>query len=521
MNALFVFFVSMTATLIITVPSIESFEQEPCTIVIFGASGDLTARKLIPALYQLTHNENISNNTAIVGFARREYTHEGFRKIIRQSVDQLSKLPSKNNSAWKQFEKNIFYNPSDFDDDGGYKNLHKLLLKINKERGTKGNRIYYLATHPSHFSTIIKKLHENELIYNANDAKEKWSRVIIEKPFGSDLDSATRLHEDISNYLSENQIYRMDHYLAKEGVQNLLALRFKNALFEPLWNNKNIDNVQITLSEDIGIGSRASFWEETGSLRDVFQNHLMQLLAIVAMDQPLLLDSFNIHQEKIKALKAIRPFSTKDMSESIVRGQYGPGLIEGKKVVGYKQEVGVSDRSLSETFIAAKILIDNPRWRGVPFYIRGGKRLLKQTTEIAITFKDNSKSAHAEKLRPNILFIRIQPNASIFIKTQAKVPMLETEHKPVVFGFSPDSYYKTSSPEAYEKLFYDCIKGDQSLYVDAEEQLAAWRLLSPILNYWKSKDSEEMHTYDAGSFGPNAANQLPEKNGHSWHLLED
>lgn len=521
MNILFKLVFLLTTTIsIIHTPLLKSSQPEPCTIVVFGATGDLTARKLIPALYNLTHEENISKNTAIVGFARREYTHKTFRKTIKETIDQFSKIPSSNDDSWKQFENHIYYNQSNFDDDIGYKNLQKLLLEIDQEEGTNGNRIYYLATHPSHFSTIIRKLHENQLIYDSKN-NEKWSRVIIEKPFGSDLQSAIQLHKDISKYLDESQIYRMDHYLGKEGVLNLIAMRFKSAFFEPLWNNKHIDNIQITLSEDIGIGSRANFWEDTGSLRDIFQNHLMQLLAVVAMDQPSQLDSHSIHQEKIKVLNAIRPFSSAEINQSVVRGQYASGLIKGINVPGYKQEVGVSDNSLSETFMAAKIMIDNHRWSGVPFYIRGGKRLHKQTTEIAITFKDQNKTSdNSKKQVSNILFIRIQPNAGIFLKTLSKVPMLETQFKPIIFGYSPDAFFKKSSPEAYEKLFYDCINGDSSLYVEAEEQIAAWRLLSPVLDHWKSRDSEKIQEYDAGSWGPEAANHLPEKEGHFWSLLE-
>ena len=500
--------------------SYASSETESCTIVIFGATGDLTARKLIPALYNLTHEENISKNTTIIGFARRDYTHETFRNTIRETVDQFTKLPSSKNNSWKQFENHIYYNQANFDDDTGYENLQKLLLKIDQEKGTiNGNRIYYLATHPSHFSTIIKKLHENKLIYKSK-SNENWSRVIIEKPFGNDLNSAVQLQNNISKYLDESQIYRMDHYLGKEGVLNLLALRFKSGFFEPLWNSKHIDNVQITLSEDIGIGSRANFWEETGSLRDVFQNHLMQLLSIVAMDRPSQLNSYNIHEEKIKVLNAIRPFTSTELTQSVISGQYRSGMIKGINVPGYKQEAGVSDNSLSETFLATKIFIDNERWSGVPFYIRGGKRLFKQTTEIAIVFKDQPSSSDNPNPLSNIMFIRIQPNAGIFLKTLSKVPKLDTQVKPIVFGYSPETYFKKSASEAYEKLLYDCINGDSALYVKFEEQLATWRLLTPILNHWKFEDSKKILEYDAGSWGPEAANELPLKDGRFWKLLE-
>ncbi len=486
-------------------------QTEPCVIVVFGATGDLTERKLLPAIYNLAHKGNLSEHTAVIGFARGAHTDKTFRKHMGEAI-------AKDVDFWDQFENKIFYNQSDFEQDQGYENLQKLLLKIDQEFGTQGNRIYYLATQPSYFSTIIKKLYEHRLLYDSNSLNEKWSRVIIEKPFGNDLDSALNLQKDISKYLDESQVYRMDHYLGKEGVQNLFTFRFESALFEPLWNSEHIDNVQITLSEDIGIGNRARFWEETGSLCDVFQNHLMQLLAIVAMEPPSSLNSFNIHEEKIKVLNSIRPFPVTEMNNYVIRGQYGPGNIHGISVSGYKDEKGVSDNSSAETFIAAKIFIDNSRWNGVPFYIRGGKRLPKQTTEIVITFKNHNPSI--DQAASNVLFIRIQPNAGVFLKVVSKVPMLDKSIKPIVFGYNPDSYFKKDSPEAYQKLLYDCIRGDNSLYVEGEEQLAAWRLLTPVLNNWKAENNETILNYDAGTWGPSAADQLLHENGHQWQLLE-
>ncbi len=496
-------------------PAIPDNQTPPCVIVVFGATGDLTSRKLLPAIYNLARENNISQNIAVVGFARGDHTHESFRKLMGHAVDQFSRTKPVDSTFWQQFESKLFYNRAGFEQDQGYDDLQKLLQTIDQEFGTEGNRLYYLATQPSHFGTIIKKLHEHQLIYDSNGPNEKWSRIIVEKPFGTDLDSAINLQNDIANYLNETQVYRMDHYLGKEAVQNLFTLRFENPLFEPLWNNQYIDNVQITLSEDIGIGSRAHFWEETGSLRDVFQNHLMQLLAIVTMEPPSQLTATHIHQEKIKVLNAIRPFPLAEIDNYVIRGQYGPGEIKGSAVPGYKQEPGVSDNSLAETFIAAKLYIDNCRWTGVPFYIRGGKRLAKQTTEIAITFKNINPAIDQAS---NALFIRIQPNPGVFFRTLSKVPMLDKVVKPVVFGYKPDTYFGKTSPEAYEKLFYDCIRGDNSLYVQSEEQLAAWRLLSPVLDHWKTQPKEKMHNYDAGTWGPSAADQLLQKNGHQWQI---
>lgn len=499
-------------------------EAEPCTIVIFGATGDLTGRKLLPALYNLAQEGCLSKHTAVIGFARGAHTDNTFRKQMGEAIDQFGKKHSMDKGFWDEFKNKVFYHRADFEHPQGFENLQKLLLEIDRECGTKGNRLYYLATHPTQFSPIVKKLYEHQLIYappNCCSPNEKWSRIIIEKPFGYDLESAIRLQNDISRCADGSQIYRMDHYLGKEGVQNLLALRFECGLFEPLWNNEFIESVQITLSEDMGIGTRARFWEETGLLRDVFQNHMMQLLAIVAMEPPSGLDASYGPLEKIKVLNAIRPFPLDEMDQYVIRGQYGKGEIQGMSVPGYKQEEGVKESSSSETFIAAKIFIDTPRWSGVPFYVRCGKRLPKQLAEIAIVFKP--PPTRTQKEVSNVLFIRIQPNAGVFLKTLSKVPMLEKIMQSVVFGYSPDSYFKKSSPEAYEKLLYDCMRGDNRLYVQGEEQLAAWRLLAPVLDYWKSQEHAlgSIKIYDAGTWGPSDAEKLLNDRGHQWQSLEN
>jgi glucose-6-phosphate 1-dehydrogenase len=464
-------------------------EAPPCVIVIFGAAGDLTTRKLLPAIYNLAYEGDLCRDTAVIGFARDAYTDTTFRQKMGQAIDQFD------TEFWNHFAEKLFYNQADFEQDEGYEKLQKLLAKVDQEFGTKGNRLYYLATPPSYFPLIVKKLSQHQLISNSDSSN--WSRVVVEKPFGTDLNSAIQLQEDISNYLDVDQVYSIDHYLAKEGVQNLFSLRFESAFFESLWNREHIDNVQITLGEELGIGTRALFWEETGYLRDIFQNHLMQLLAIVAMEPPSPLDVANIQEEKIRVLNSIRPFPLNEINTDLIRGQYGPGLINGVAVPGYKQENGVSADSTAETFVAAKLFIDNPRWAGVPFYIRGGKRLQKQTTEIVINFKN----------RKNALFIRIQPNPALFLKMESI--------EPVLFG----SYFKSSSPEAYEKLIFDCIRGDHSLFVQVEEQLAAWRLLTPVLRYWES--DENIHQYEAGSWGPPAADQMLQENEHQWQLFEN
>lgn len=497
---------------------LPQMQAEPCTIVIFGATGDLTARKLLPAIYKLADEGNLSRQTAVVGFARGKHNDETFRVQMYEALERFSKIKQQESNSWHEFAQTIFYNQSDFESDQGYENLKLLLYKIDQELGTQGNRIYYLATHPDYFPVIIRKLYEHQLVYGSADETEKWSRVIIEKPFGHDFESATDLQLEVDKYLDDSSVYRMDHYLGKEGVQNLLTFRFANSIFEPLWNSCYIDNVQITLAEDIGIESRANFWEETGSLRDVLQNHVMQLLAIVAMEPPTELSANAIHEEKIKVLNAILPIPIDDINNFVIRGQYGPGWIHGVSAPGYKEEEGVSASSMAETYIAAKLLIDNPRWQGVPFYVRAGKRLAAQTTEIAITFKNSGSLSNQD---PNVLFIRIQPDTGVFFKTFSKVPMLDHHIEPVVFGYRPDSYFKKQSYEAYEKLLFDCIRGDSSLYVQSEEQLAAWKLLTPVLDYWKSNPQALMLNYDAGSWGPAETDRMLQVNGHQWELLTD
>jgi glucose-6-phosphate 1-dehydrogenase len=367
-----------------------------------------------------------------------------------------------------------------------------------------------LATQPASFSTIIKKLDEHHLI-SPHESQKGWSRVLIEKPFGYDLDSAMALQQEITRHLNENQIYRIDHYLAKEGVENLFSLRFAGAAFEPLWNSSHIDNIQITLGEDIGIGTRGHFWEGTGFLRDILQNHLMQLLALIAMDPPISHDAPAAHAEKIKVLQAVRPFPIHAMDEFILRGQYGPGLIQGSPVLAYRQEQNVSDNSFVETYAAAKIFIDNERWHNVPFYIRGGKRLPKQIAEIAVTFKNKGCP---ETQKQDVLFIRIQPNPAIFLKTTCRSG---SKRELIPISISRPQVFM----DAYEKLLYDAIGGDDRLFVPIEEQLAAWRLLTPVLQYWSSHRNVTFPNYDAGSWGPSQADLMLKAEGRQWQLLEN
>jgi glucose-6-phosphate 1-dehydrogenase len=490
-------------------------KPDPSVIVIFGATGDLTARKVLPAIYNLAEDDNLSENSVVVGIGRREYTDLTFREQVREAIDKFSRNKV-SETFWSTLKKKIFYHRVNFESDEGYEDLRQFLLKIDRDFGTRGNRLFYLATQPSSFSKIVEKLHHHQLIYDVKTLKEKWSKVMLEKPFGHDLDSAIQLQMQIAKYLDESQIYRVDHYLGKVGVQNLYTLRFENIFFEPIWNNRYIDNVQITMSEQIGIGSRVRFWEETGLLRDIFQNHLLQLLSLVAMERPHSSHPKDIRREKIKLLHAIRPFPSERIDKYVIRGQYGAGKINGADVPGYRQEKDVPQDSIVETFVAAKMFIDNERWERVPFYVRSGKRLAAQTTEIIVTFKEDA-SMHR---LPNALMIRIQPNPGVFMRMISKTPGLGVKIDPVVTGYQLDPYFGKSSPEAYEKLLFDCLQGDHSAFVDAEEQIAAWHLLAPVIAHWKTS-STSFPIYVAGTWGPEEADALLSNDGRTWQLTEN
>lgn len=501
-------------------PGRTTRSMDPCILVIFGATGDLTGRKLMPSIYNLGKDGLLPSNFALVGFARRPKSHEDFRKEMKGEVSKYSRTQPLDQSYWDSFEKEIFYHISEFDDDAGYENLKIFLSQLDTQLGTKGNRIFYLSVQPKYFTMIIQKLSEHGLIYHQE--KDKWSRVIIEKPFGRDLPSAVQLQENIEKHLNEKQIYRIDHYLGKETVQNLLVFRFGNGIFESLWNNKLIDHVQITVAEDIGIGTRGHFYEEEGLLRDVLQNHMMQLLTLVAMEPPVNLSGDAIHDEKVKVLEAIRPLSNEDFAKTVIRGQYGKGFIGGEKVVGYREEKDVSPKSEVETYLAMRFFIDNWRWSGVPFYLRGGKRLPKRATEIAVIFKDPPGilfKTPGRKNESNVLAIRIQPDEGISMKINCKVPGPFSPIQPVKMDFRYGSYFGQSSPDAYERLIWDCILGDSTLFARTDEVLHSWKILTPLLQYWERNHPKEFPNYESGTWGPKDADEMMEKDGRSWRLL--
>lgn len=496
---------------------------EPCVMVIFGATGDLTARKLLPALYSLSLEAELPSHFACVGFARRSKDHELFRKEMHQAIEAHGKV-SLEESEWEAFSQTLFYHQSRFDDDEGYERLHRFLLELDSHFGTQGNRIYYLSTPPSYFPLIIEKLHRHQLLYPLATGEKRWSRIIVEKPFGDDLPSAYALQQTIgANGLDEEQIWRIDHWLGKETVQNLLVFRFTNSIFEELWNNRHIDHVQICVAEELGIGTRGHFFEEAGNLRDMVQNHMMQLLSLVAMEPPNTMEPASIRNEKVKVMKAIRPFtSEEEVRSKVVRGQYGPGMIGQELVCGYRQEADVSPESCVETYVALELAIDNWRWAGVPFFLRCGKRLPKRATEIAITFRRPPsflQSARGKRGVANVLVMRIQPDEGIALKFNCKVPGMHEQLSPVKMDFQYGSFFGSRPPEAYEKLLCDCMAGDKTLFASIDEVLASWKLLTPVLELWRSQAPPDFPNYAAGSWGPREADELLLRTGHQWRLF--
>lgn len=502
-------------------PGMSSRFIDPCILVIFGATGDLTARKLIPAIYNLAREGQLPPQFACVGFARRDKTHEQFRAEMKEAISSFSRIKPIDEHLWSTFKEQLFYHKSEFHEDEGYERLSSFLQDLDNRLGTKGNRVFYLSTQPSYFTTICEKLHKAGLIYEEGKGGP-WSRIIIEKPFGHDTDSAHNLQNELLQFMDESQIYRIDHYLGKETVQNILVFRFANSLFESLWNNRYIDHVQITVAEDIGIGTRGAFWEEAGFLRDILQNHMMQILSLVAMEPPVSLAAHAIHDEKVKVIQAIRPFSHQDLEHSVIRGQYGSGYVNGDPVIGYRQEKNVNPKSNIETYVAMKLFIDNWRWAGVPFYLRGGKRLPKKGTEISIFFKDPPSVLFqhpGKKNEPNVLTLRIQPDEGTSLKINCKVPGSSNFIQPVKMNFRYGKYFGMAPPEAYERLIQDCILGDNTLFAREDEVFSSWNLLTPVLEYWVNNPPKDFANYPCGSWGPKSADDMIMKDGRKWRLL--
>lgn len=495
---------------------------EPCCLVIFGVTGDLTARKLMPALYNLAKEGQLPLHFTCVGFARREKSNDIFRSEMKAAVEQYSRSQPLDEKVWDNFASRLFYHKSNFDDPAGYQALNQKLNELDQAHNTGGNRIYYLATQPSSFTTIIENLSLAKLIYPYSEHQRAWSRVIIEKPFGHHLESAIQLQREITQHLNEKQIYRIDHYLGKETVQNLLVFRFSNLIFEAIWNHKYIDHVQITVSEDIGIGTRGHFWEETGLLRDMVQNHLIQLLSLIAMEPPVSLEADAIRSEKVKVLEALRPIQDKDMASKVIRGQYTAGFVSGQKTKGYREEDNVDHNSSRETFVAMEVMVDNWRWAGVPFYLRSGKRLPKKTTEIAIVFQHVPNILflqNQKRYEQNVLSIRIQPNEGIAMNMNCKVPGIASPIQPVQMDFKYGNYFGLTPPEAYERLICDAILGDPTLFTRGDEVIASWKYIDPILAHWQKNPHVVPFEYKAGTWGPKEAEQLLANASRQWRMI--
>ncbi len=489
---------------------------EPCVMVIFGATGDLTHRKLLPALYNLALEHPLPAGFSVVGFARRPYNDDIFREQALEAVNQYSRQKPVNPQVWESFSSGIHYLQSDFNDPAGYEKLNALLNKLDHERGTGGNRIFYLSTPPSQYPEIIQHLGAAGL----NRNRKGWTHLIIEKPFGHDLASAHELNRQVAKVFREDQVYRIDHYLGKETVQNILVFRLANGIFEPVWNRRYVDHIQITVAENIGLEGRGAYYEESGAIRDMVQNHVLQLLTLVAMEPPIAFDASAVRDEKVKVLHALQPLVGREVTNNTIRGQYGPGWVSGQQVPGYTQEPGIPPTSTTETYVAIKMFIDNWRWAGVPFYLRVGKRLPKRVTEVAIQFKQaplmlfKRSEAHGQ-VEPNVLTLRIQPDEGISLKFGTKVPGTEMQIRAVNMDFLYGSSFR-AQPEAYERLLLDCMVGDSTLFTRRDEVEAAWTFIQGILDEWRNEPAENLLSYEAGSWGPQAADEFIWHDGRRW-----
>jgi glucose-6-phosphate 1-dehydrogenase len=487
--------------------------------VIFGATGDLTHRKLVPALYNLAADGELPPGVVIVGFARRDKSDDEFRRDLEESTRKFSRQPVRD-EIWNAFAQSVFYHQSEFGDEAGYERLAKRLEELDKSHGTRGNRLFYLAAGPDQFEPILKNLKAAGL---NETCKGSWARVIIEKPFGTDLASARQLNRVVGNSFTEEQIFRIDHFLGKETAQNILVLRFANAIFSPLWNTHYIDNVQITAAETLGVGTRAGFYETAGALRDMVQNHLLQLLCLVAMEPPTDLGADSIRDEKVKIVRSLRHMTHEEIGRNVVRGQYSAGAINGKEVPAYRSEKNVKPESKTETFVALKVRVDDWRLADVPIYIRVGKRLPKSGTEISVHFKKAPAvlfNRESVSLDQNVLVIRIQPDEGISLRMQAKVPGTSFRIEPVKMDFHYGTSFGKASPEAYERLLLDAMSGDATLFARSDEVEEAWAFIDPIEEAWVAKENQpDLFEYPAGSWGPEEADELLARDGRSWRRL--
>jgi len=497
----------------------ERRNPDPCTLVIFGASGDLTARKLVPALYHLYREKQMPAAFRIIGMARREKSNEAWRLELRQALQQYSRTSDLTDGDWETFARNISYCHGDLTDPASYDLLRRTIESADSEP-LRRNLLFYLATMPSQFAQSAERLHASGLLHKGHSPAGGWQRIVIEKPFGQDLESARQLNRELTSFADEDQIFRIDHYLGKETVQNILMFRFSNSIFERLWNRDSVEHVQITVSESMGVGGRGGYYEEAGALRDMVQNHLLQVLSLIAMEPPVSLDAEAIRDEKVKLLRSIHPFTPDDVARNVVRGQYFAGTVNGDSRPGYRQEPKVKPDSNVETYVALKLFIDNWRWSGVPFYLRTGKNLPLSASEIRVQFRPTPYVLFAaqcgQRLDANSITLRLQPNEGITLRFNGKVPGTSVEVRPVRMHFGYDSEFGAYTPEAYERLLLEAMAGDPTLFIRRDEVETAWELVDSIRAGWDGKALTNREFYAAGTWGPVAADEMLAAAGQHW-----
>lgn len=494
---------------------------QPCTLVIFGGGGDLSRRKLLPAVFNQAMDGELPANFAVLGFAIEKMDDVSYREFARKGVQQFSRQ-ALDATFWADFETRLHYLQGSMDNPAAYQQLKQRLDEIDAQFGIPGNRVFYLAIPPTLIETCVCQLKAAGLVMPV-DELSPFSRIIVEKPIGRDLESARQVNGTLSENFAESQIYRIDHYLGKETVQNILAMRFANAIFEPLWNSKHIDHVQITVAEEEGVGTRAGYYDRAGALRDMIQNHILQLLTLIAMEPPWKMDADVIRDHRQDILNCLRPITSEDFDQHVVRAQYGPGFHYGDDVPGYRREAGVAQDSTTETFVALKLFIDNWRWAGVPFYIRTGKRMPKRASEIAIQFKSVPpilfNANHEQQLEPNVLALSIQPNEGLSLRIATKLPGAKLKIFPVKMDFRYGSTFGEQSPEAYERLLLDVMAGDATLFMRRDAVESSWAWVDNILNIWASSRTRWIPEYASGTWGPLEADRLIESDNRKWRML--